>query len=288
LPQVNVRSGARRNDGRINQGHIMVSRISIYGILGMAGLVAGMAPARAAIVTYTFTGINIGGNYDDDYDHLGLFGTPANLDGRAFKLVYRMDTTLGLEVDFADGSSATTRHTYRRQSQPTDAESTPAIKATLTIDGHSYHFDGSFSPLNDYIADSSSQVETLNAFGYFTDLKLAARNGPDINATVDMLSRSVNHVIPLGYTQGYTIDFVNGAGRDPAFYSNGGFTIRTNSNDQYAFSHSALRADRLVVTVSNGIAGGVPEPMEWAMLAMGFGLVGSALRRRSASTPRSA
>ncbi len=266
---------------------MMVSRIPAFAGLGIAGLVAGMAPARGAIVTYTFTGINIGGNYDDDFDHLGLFGSPANLDGRAFKLVYRMDTTLGLEVDFADGSSATTRHTYRRQSQPSDAESTPAIMATLTIDGHSYHFDGSFSPLNDYIADSSSQVETLNAFGYFTDLKLAARNGPDINATVNMLSRSVNHAIPLGYAQGYTIDFVNGAGRDPNFYSNGGFTIRTNSNDQYAFSHSALRADRLVVTVSNGVTPGVPEPMEWALLALGFGVVGAAMRRR-ASAPRSA
>jgi hypothetical protein len=38
------------------------------------------------------------------------------------------------------------------------------------------------------------------------------------------------------------------------------------------------------VTVSEVSAGGVPEPASWAMMIAGFGLVGSAMRRRAAAT----
>jgi hypothetical protein len=253
---------------------------------GAAALLAASAPADAAIVTYTFTGFNLGGNYDDDYDHLGLFGLPANLDGRGFSLVFRLDTTLGISTSYSDPTSSSSGHTYIRPNfsdpnDPHDTAHTPPVKATLTIDGHSYQFDGYFSPSNSYVSTPSSAVGIATS-GYYTDLTLVTRNGPDIDATVDILARSIDHVIPLGFDQDYTIDFTQGAGRDPAFYTNGNFTIRTNSNAQYAYSHSALRADRLVVTVSNGIAGGVPEPASWAMLMSGFGLVGSAARRRRA------
>ncbi|MBT9472342.1 MAG: PEPxxWA-CTERM sorting domain-containing protein [Phenylobacterium sp.] len=38
----------------------------------------------------------------------------------------------------------------------------------------------------------------------------------------------------------------------------------------------------LLDNVSIGVSSAVPEPATWAMMIMGFGLVGSAMRRRQA------
>ncbi len=262
--------------------HIIKSALA-----GVALLLA--MPVNAAIVTWTFTGTNHGGNFDDETDWLGLFGAPgALLDGRAFKLVYRMDTTFGLATSYADPSSIGTGHTYIRPNfsdpnDPHDALHTPAITSVLTIDGHSYSFDGRFSPLNDYISTQSSAVSTLLGYGSFTDLTLNTRQGPDLNSTNSLLARSFDNVIPLGYTQSYSIDLTQ-----PRFYTNGRFDICPNSTaSRFQCSSSGLKATLLVVDAGGGggIGGSVPEPSSWAMLSIGFGVVGTAARRRRVKSP---
>lgn len=48
-------------------------------------------------------------------------------------------------------------------------------------------------------------------------------------------------------------------------------SFTTNGGDGYSIDYAALVGDR---------AGGVPEPAAWALMLAGFGMVGSAMRRR--------
>lgn len=48
---------------------------------------------------------------------------------------------------------------------------------------------------------------------------------------------------------------------------------------QYVWSWGAATSQRITLTIGNVAAPAIPEPAPWAMLIMGFGLVGAALRR---------
>ncbi len=52
-------------------------------------------------------------------------------------------------------------------------------------------------------------------------------------------------------------------------------TFLTGTNRQVDFQNIGFTAE-----VSTPVPGGVPEPATWAMLILGFGLVGAAARRR--------
>jgi hypothetical protein len=70
---------------------------------------------------------------------------------------------------------------------------------------------------------------------------------------------------------GTSADFANGESIN--FYAfNRGDTVSTGSTDAFTVTLDSFAA-----------AGAVPEPATWAMLILGFGLVGGALRRRQAT-----
>ena len=52
----------------------------------------------------------------------------------------------------------------------------------------------------------------------------------------------------------------------------------------YAADYYGNKIDKIRVLVDGVVLGGVPEPMTWTMMIAGFGMVGSAMRRRSALT----
>jgi hypothetical protein len=62
-----------------------------------------------------------------------------------------------------------------------------------------------------------------------------------------------------------------------------GITDTTNTFSTITFAQSGADRfgfDDLTVGDARQVTGGVPEPMTWAMLTLGFGMVGGALRRR--------
>ncbi len=62
---------------------------------------------------------------------------------------------------------------------------------------------------------------------------------------------------------------------------NGSDTLRAFANRDGAYSGTT---GGLVTTFS--LAGGVPEPATWALMILGFGAVGGAMRRRQAVTAK--
>ncbi len=255
--------------------------------LGVALVLASLGlarPASAYVVTYTYTGVITNGNYDDNYDHLGIFGAPTNLNGHAFKLVYTLNSTFGDIITFQDATSY--KQTYRAVGAGYDpnplAQLTP-VTADLTLGAVTYHFDGEKNPGD---AGSAFTFSQINVGYLFTDTEQNVKHSLDLNSYVDIFARSYNFVQPDHFNQSYAIEFDNPPGgqtRDPNFYTDGAFYIRPTSSDLLSFTHGAFAADRLVVTVSDAV-GGVPEPGTWGLTLFGFGLLGARLRSRRIAT----
>ena len=258
---------------------------ALCAALALAGL--GLTtPATAYVVKYTYTGVITNGNYDDNYDHLGIFGAPTNLNGHAFKLVYTLNSTFGDIVTFQDSTSD--KQTYRAVGSgfnPNPLAQLTPVTADLTLGGVTYHFDGEKNPSD---ASSTFSFSQINVGYLFTDTEQNAKHGGDLNSYVDIFARSFNFVQPDHFNHSYTIEFDNPAGsqtRDPNFYTDGAFYIRPTSADLLSFTHGAFAADKLVVTVSDGVSG-VPEPGTWGITLLGFGLLGARLRARRAQSSR--
>ncbi len=74
----------------------------------------------------------------------------------------------------------------------------------------------------------------------------------------------------------YAISFFNPAGLSIPAYANPGGSLYQSGN---FFSPSTFYADRSAAFSLDAAAAAVPEPASWAMMIIGFGLVGAARRR---------
>ncbi len=77
----------------------------------------------------------------------------------------------------------------------------------------------------------------------------------------------------------YAISFFNPAGLSIPAYANPGGSLYQSGN---FFSPSTFYADRSAAFSLDSATAAVPEPASWAMMIIGFGLVGAARRRRVA------
>ena len=107
------------------------------------------------------------------------------------------------------------------------------------------------------------------------------------------VDRSNDVVLTLGATNLITTTLTNAITRSNAFgFSNLGLTVAAGQVISFRFKPtvgqqfgSVAGLNETVIFTANA-AGAVPEPATWGMMLLGFGLVGSAMRRRDATRVR--
>lgn len=213
--------------------------------------VACAQPASAAVVTYTYTG-----HIDTGFDGIGLFGG-GSLNGLAFTAVFSRDDDLAEDIFLGKENS------YVRGAQ--------AVTATLkindiTIDiggGNSEQsqyddadFEGFFHQAAGPLGSFSLGATTL---GTFAPLKTGYIPGPDYHTLPSLSAEDTPGLSWFG-----RFDF---GAPDP------------NNPSAGLFTNGQFRPETIVVDGAT-VPGGVPEPGAWALMILGFGAAGHALRRQ--------
>jgi len=253
-----------------------------------AALFLSAAPATAA-VHFNLTGVVTSGS-DNGYIYPGLeapFGSEpygVNLEtgeafgtamGRSFSLAITFDPSRGLRDEYTDG----------RVYYGFDAGS-PGT-AAFTLNGITYelgsHADTSAASGLDKF-NGSTQDRLTGSF-------LSTRSRPPISGAFTQFSGDLLFSLPLPTTTFDSLDFeepFSWAGASPDSYGRLQITLQNTdgSPDRYVIGPQRtadlyLRFDTLTVTADPPAPGGVPEPSAWAMMILGFGLVGAAVRRRA-------
>jgi hypothetical protein len=220
--------------------------MTLRSILLASALLAA-TPAQAATYIITYQG-TVYGSYG------------SSLDGLGFTAVYTLTDPLPGAILYGDGSTYAATYGGSYYSAPSP------VSATLTINGITRAFSG----------DEQNYAEQYNDYGgsfdevrhYSGDIKVI--NGSYVSNYIqnyissysnDFLS-SIDYTSPLSYTvqAGDT-----GYGYFRFYAPDGGYA------NGYLNSTS--------VTIA-ALAGGVPEPATWALMILGFGLVGGVLRRQ--------
>jgi hypothetical protein len=192
--------------------------------------------ANATLYTQIYTGTVRSGT-----DTANLFGG-GSLAGQAFTATYVFDDTLGLATNNGVEHSAHGGSTY-------PALATPNLSTSLTINGLTYSFVGTF------YGEIYASYEA--AFSY---LSSNAQSG----------TATLTNTVYDGFGAAYP---------DPAFAFSGSVAGALGNSGQFSLGDQILRLTNSTYAVSAAAA--VPEPASWAMFIGGFGLVGGAMRRRA-------
>lgn len=215
------------------------------------------APAAAAVRIAHFAGTLVSG-----LDQTGLFGTPgADLAGAAITASYRYDTALGLRNSNPGVSEEVFGGSYF-------GISSPVTNTRITINGISHDIASlttstAFTSLgfgiafDSYDFEDNALFQTANGAGNFDVTTLAG-----FPSALDTLVAPRAVTLSNSYFQFTTFDKVNLV--------------------QSVRSYGEWEASATFSVTA------VPEPASWALLLIGFGLVGGALRRRPAVTRPSA
>jgi hypothetical protein len=260
-----------------------------------AALVLVASPAAAA-VRFTLEGVVTSGSdngstsvgqgapfgsnpYATNTETGQTFGTPM---GRAFTLVVTVDPTRGQRADTAFG-----REVYG------DNAASPST-AALTLNGFTYEF-GNFdatsastglSKFNDFIFGGAPTDALVGDF-------ISTQDRPAADGPFTTHHGSLSFSVFLQPSTFQTVDFAESVARTDVLVSRYGFvnlTVRdTLGSGMFVFSGPErtadlrLRFDKFSAAFdppSDVIPGVVPEPSTWAMMILGFGAIGAALRRR--------
>jgi hypothetical protein len=227
-------------------------KIFALACAAMALLTASPVAALVRTVTYS-------GQFASGLDVTGIF-LPAgsDLSGHAYAAAFTYDTNLG------SIRSATATYDIIYGGDGFGGVS-PLIDATLSINGTTRHVSGSSSAVFRTIeaeAITSSAIHQVESNGIQYSGHIAgAGNASTAAASLD----SNVAASPFGST-------TFGAGSFQ-FYV---YDLGASQYLERAYGNFAS-------TGTFSVTGGVPEPASWAMLITGFGLTGTALRRRAKS-----
>ena len=215
---------------------------------------ASIASARAAIVTVTYKGTVASGS-----DPVDFFKAGDNFVGAAYQATYVFDTGLGETLNSPGWSYALGGSFFGSPS--------PALSATLTINNVSFTFIpnqfGFIQGINDVASLIQHEVKRLSSDGPLAEYA----------NLIHRLYRFNDNLYPASLTGpfSHTVDF-----RDDVF-AIVQIEYRNPVNGLYtAFVHADFAPTS--VTISSG----VPEPATWAMMILGFAVVGFIAYRRKA------
>jgi hypothetical protein len=123
---------------------------------------------------------------------------------------------------------------------------------------------------------SSPGVIDLTSFGDIFNLSLLWGSVDSYN-TLYFLDSSFNILASFGGNS--IFNPANGNQTDPN--TNPVVSFSLNGGDESAFAYLGMTSDQNAFEIDDIAINGVPEPGTWAMMLLGFGAVGFAMRRRS-------
>lgn len=219
-------------------------RVSGFLAAGFGAAVLAASPASAAVMMATFYGATDFGGYD----YAGLFGTPgASLAYKPVVLTFTYDTELG-EPIVSPGQD--TR--FGGAQYGTDS---PILSASITIGEASYDLDLSY-----YGYANSYAGEWTWLYG---------RQDTPGNVASEF-QVTAYHDAPGNLATPFSA------------FAEGGGTLRLYKPNAYGelLAETDFSVGGLTVEYVGPSGAPVPEPAAWAVMILGFGLAGSALRTR--------
>jgi hypothetical protein len=256
-------------------------RFAIKGLgfsVGVAALALLAAqPAAATNSTVEFTGTaNV-------VDTTGVSGPPNTTYATTFDLSFSVnDATPGETV-----ANAPVPGTFLQERGVTGQGAANPVQANLSFgNGSDFSFGFDFGPPagNSYgeaaraILDPAAGLGAGGVMGYAAQTTLSD-DALNLNFLVELLVVSPSNFGQVGVDYNHPFTYTFGPD-DQVFEGDGTYQID-------AFTPQALPAlmtftltPETVTVTSNEAIGGVPEPQAWALMILGFGGVGAALRRR--------
>jgi hypothetical protein len=233
---------------------IDMRKFALIVLSGLTFCFAGIASARAAIVTVTYNGTVASGS-----DPVNFFRAGDNFVGAAYQAVYVFDTSLGETFNSPTWNYALGGKFFGSPS--------PALSATLTINNITFAFTPNNYGFIQGISDTASLIQH--------EVKRLSSDGPlsEYANLIHRLYRFNDSLYPASLTGpfSHTIDF-----RDDIF-AIVQIHYRNPANGRYiAF------VDANFAPTSVTISSGVPEPSTWAMMILGFAGIGFIAYRRKA------
>jgi hypothetical protein len=233
----------------------------IRNILAVTVLAAAMAaPASADRFVATFTGTVTNGS--DSHNVFGQDG--ADLAGQDFTAVFTLD----------DGAADTYIQNGSVYYGVYNSGPASPIHATLTIGGVTYNYGPATDTYSNYLAWTRYPGGTFDQFmgnvtTYSDNGTVSTSSGIQLygNTSLDDYLGS-----PLDYHVPFTKEFSSDSGGTVSFSQS------YDGNADYIYDEEiGLRVTRITYAAAPAA---VPEPASWAMMLVGFGLAGSAMRRR--------
>jgi hypothetical protein len=216
-------------------------------------LLASVSHASAAIVYVTYTGTVSSGT-----DPGGYFGG-GNLNGGSYVVEYTFDTTLGFTL-----TSPTNNYAYGGEAY---ANASPALSTTVTINGISQTFVGSYTGVVEGFNDGANSKQ--NHQSYFSS---NAGTLSTYHNAINIIYTNAGAPLTSSIDTAFSYDVL------PSDYVTASFKFSTydSSTNTTVNTFGNANLSNLTVEVAS-----VPEPSTWAMMILGFAGVGAIAYRRS-------
>lgn len=231
-------------------------------VAAVAAACLAASPAAAATFYTVYRGVVAGGA-----DPAGAFGS-ADVAGASFVAVFEV-------TDAGASEHLTGLYSERLYGGPGTCGSgsgcaNPVVAARLTLNGRTVAFPAG--------PGSYGMAETANLFGApggdsSSVTTLSQTLWPDLNATLALTAYPLDAPTRFGPYAG-----AQGGDDTPPGTAYWSETVGGVATTRFDLS---LRVDRVFITGDPGSV--VPEPGAWAMMLLGFGAIGVALRRRGAT-----